>query len=89
MGNRMGWNLVTKVACGLCVPETGPANDRFGSKAAVASNTRDVSFAPNTGNAPCSPALPRCAITGREQVQQGQHLFDHLVGTQKDRGRQS
>jgi hypothetical protein len=30
----------------------------------------------------------RCAITGREQSQQGSPLFDHLVGAREQRRRQ-
>jgi hypothetical protein len=40
----------------------------------------DVRFTPDATKLLRSSEMTRCAITGREQMQQTTSLFDHLVG---------
>src|SRR5262249_22236091 len=46
-----------------------------------------VRFALIATELPCRSNLPLRAITGREQVQQGSALFNHLVGAREQGGR--
>jgi hypothetical protein len=48
----------------------------------------DVRFTPDATKLLRSSEMTRRAITGREQLQQGNPLFDHLVGAGCQRWRQ-
>jgi hypothetical protein len=46
-----------------------------------------VCFAPESGHCSAPFACPLCAMSGREQSQQGNPLIDHLVGACGEAGR--
>jgi hypothetical protein len=56
---------------------------RGGSLADIEDQSGDVRFTPKSGHRSMRIECPLCAKSGREQSQQSNCLFDHLVGPGK------
>src|SRR5262249_14048642 len=70
------------------IPALAPWQDvRFGSLADVIVSRIDVRFTPESGQLKCSSRCPLWAKSGREQSQQSNRLFDHLVRGDQQVGR--